>query len=155
MALKFVAFASLVEYVFIKPYMINANQDGTDFIGYCLVMAVLAFFGRMHLQYLTPAQQQKALWSGIFGGVVGYAWLLLYVSRDYRAIHHLLVAKLAILGGLLFGAWNVRRGKGGLFRSSGTGRRVYGSGSGGGSLKHPLNMGCNSCGMRNGMPVDE
>ncbi|EME82741.1 uncharacterized protein MYCFIDRAFT_211139 [Pseudocercospora fijiensis CIRAD86] len=134
MALKLVTFASLVEYVFIKPYMINANQDGTDFIGYCL---------------------QKALWSGISGGVVRYAWLLLYVSRDYRAMHHLLVAKLAILRGLLFGAWNVRRGKGGLFRSSGNGRRVYGSGSGGGSLQHPFNMGCNSCGMRNGMPVDE
>lgn len=123
MALKLIAFASLIEYVFIKPYIISpaSDGDGTDFVGYCLAMAVLAFFGKMHIQDLSPAQIQTTLWSGLFGGLVGYAWLLFYIPKETRFIHHLLVANVAILAGVLFGAWDQRRRRKG---GSSGGRRV-------------------------------
>lgn len=109
MSLKLVALASLIEYVFVKPYLIP-NQDNTDFIGYCLCMAFLAFFGQIFTNGLTAAQWEKTKWSGIYGGVLGYAWLLLGVKHENRQIHHLLVAKLAILGGVLVGAYT-QKGK--------------------------------------------
>lgn len=109
MSLKLVALASLIEYVFVKPYLIP-NQDNTDFIGYCLCIAFLAFFGQIFTNRLTAAQWEKTKWSGIYGGVLGYAWLLLGVKHENRQIHHLLVAKLAILGAVLVGAYT-QKGK--------------------------------------------
>lgn len=178
MSLKLVALASLIEYVFVKPYLIP-NQDNTDFIGYCLCMAFLAFFGQIFTNRLTAAQWEKTKWSGIYSGVLGYAWLLLGVKHENRQIHHLLVAKLAILGGVLVGAYTQKGKKdkyhgGGrlwvsplftsavdfddtnwLFRQAGggSGPRVRTS-KDIDSVRFikPGQSGC--CGMQNGFPVD-
>lgn len=113
-ALKAIAVASLLEYVFLKPYLIP-QQDGTDFIGYCLCMSFLAFFGQIFTNKLTDEQWEKTKRTGIYGGILGYAWLLLGVKHENRQIHHLLVANLAILGGVMFGALTQRGRKGGKY----------------------------------------
>ncbi|KAF2215599.1 hypothetical protein CERZMDRAFT_104848 [Cercospora zeae-maydis SCOH1-5] len=158
-ASKLIALASLAEYVLFKPYIIPA-QDGTDFIGYCLCMAVLAWFAQIFTNRLTDAEWEMTKYSGIYGAVLGYAWLLFLVKYENRQIHHLLVANLAILGGVLLGAYSARNKKGGKHG----GGRVSGGGGGGGPrvktskdidsvrFMKPGQAGC--CGMQNGFPVD-
>ncbi|CAK1357347.1 unnamed protein product [Cercospora beticola] len=159
-ASKLIALASLAEYVLIKPYIIHPAQDGTDFIGYCLCMAVLAWFAQIFTNRLTDAEWENAKYSGIYGGLLGYAWLLFLVKYENRQIHHLLVANLAILGGVLLGAYRVRNKKGSKYG----GGRISGGGGGGGRVRTSKNLdsvrfmkpgqegGC--CGMQNGFPVD-
>ena len=78
-------------------------------------MAFLAFFGQIFTNRLTDAQWEKTRLSGLYGGIIGYAWLLLGVKHQNRQIHHLLVANLAILGGVLFGAYTQKKDKKGSY----------------------------------------
>lgn len=74
-------------------------------------MAVLACFGEISLKGLPDQSRKKALRDGLLGGLLGYAWLLFYVHFDDRQIHHLLIANLMMLAGVLYGSRNEGRKK--------------------------------------------
>ncbi|KAK4503528.1 hypothetical protein PRZ48_004443 [Zasmidium cellare] len=112
--LKLIALAVLFEYVFIKPYIVPfSDRDGSDFIGFGLVHAVLAYFGKINIKDLDPKRMQSALLNGLLGGVFSYAWLLFHLSYGQRRTHHIFVANFFILLGVLFGAWAERRKRAG------------------------------------------
>ncbi|KAF2169132.1 hypothetical protein M409DRAFT_20359 [Zasmidium cellare ATCC 36951] len=118
--LKFIALAVLFEFIFIKPYIIpNSDRDGTDFIGFGLVHAVLAYFGKINIKDLDPKRMRSALLNGLLGGLFSYAWLLLHVTYRQRRTHHIFAANFVILLGILFGAWAERRKKAGGLSVSG------------------------------------
>lgn len=114
MAVKLIAFAALLEYTFLRPYIIPKDPDGyesTDFIGFSVVMAVLAIFGEIALKGLPQKSHRTVLRNGLFGGLLGYAWLLVYIRYPQRRMHHLLVANFMTLVGVIYGSWNERRKK--------------------------------------------
>lgn len=145
MWLKIIAFVVLLEYIFVRPKIIPAMaNDHTDFIGFVLCHAVLvslttitfglqhpqlintqAYFCKINIKDLAPQQRTTALWNGALGGAFGYAWLLFQLKPLDREIHHLLLANVAILAGVLAGAWAERRKKGGRLRT-GKGQRLVG-----------------------------
>lgn len=114
MAVKLITFAALLEYAFLKPYILADDPEesqSTDFIGYCLVMAMFAIFGEISLKGLPDQGRKAVLLNGLLGGVLGHAWLLVHLKQGDRRMHHLLVANGMALAGVLCGAWNERRKK--------------------------------------------
>ncbi|CAK4033291.1 Hypothetical predicted protein [Lecanosticta acicola] len=124
MWLKLIAFAALLEYILIRPKILPASENGyADFIGLVMCHSILAFFGKINMKDLNERQCKTVLWNGAMGGGLGYAWLLFHLKAPEREIHHLLVANLMILAGVLTGAWAERWKKGGRWRRD-VGRRL-------------------------------
>lgn len=114
MATKLTAFAALLEYAFLKPYIIPKDPDGyesSDFIGFSLTMALLAGFAEVCLKGLPDASRKAVLRCGAIGGVVGYAWLLFGVRYVDRRMHHLFITNCMVLAAIALGSRYERRRK--------------------------------------------
>jgi low temperature requirement protein LtrA len=113
MTLKSIAFIHLLEFLLLKPVLLPASDNNPDVIGYCLAITLLALFGQLYSRDLDPRQRRTALRYGAVAGALGYVWLVCGVGRETRQMHHLLVVKVGILGGVLWGGVRARKGRGG------------------------------------------
>jgi len=108
-AMKLVAVVALLEYTAIRPFIMDTRIDHSNFIGFCLVHALLAYFGRINLMGLDARRCEKPYKYGLAGGLLGYAWMLLYIKYNDRQIHHLFIANAMILAGIFYGSYTERQ----------------------------------------------